>query len=63
MKKVLAVLLCIMLILSLSSCTKSAPDTSQGKTEEGYPLTVTDSLGREVVWKKLPKSLFPFLLP
>lgn len=56
MKKVLAVLLCIMLILSLSSCTKSAPDTSQGKTEEGYPLTVTDSLGREVVLEKAPQK-------
>ena len=57
MKKVLAVLLCITLILSLSSCTKSDSATNQSESEEGYPLTVTDSLGRKVVLERAPQKL------
>jgi len=57
MKKVLAILLCILLILSLSSCTKSDSATNQSESEEGYPLTVTDSLGRKVVLERAPQKL------
>ncbi|MDP3386590.1 MAG: helical backbone metal receptor, partial [Eubacteriales bacterium] len=67
MKKLIALILMIVLVFSIVGCrnkdpqTTTAPlETTEPTSSEGgvaYPLTVTDSAGRNITFEKMPERL------
>ena len=62
MKKLIALLLALTVILSFAACGKTAaPSQTTAATTEAveshYPITITDQAGREVVIEKEPQKL------
>ena len=58
MNRILALILVVTTLLSLSSCSKNAAEGSGNAVSETiYPITVTDQAGREVVIEKEPERI------
>lgn len=65
MKKIIAILLSAVLVMSMAACStskngtesSSSPETSSSQPQEAFPVTVTDQLGREVTIEKEPEKL------
>lgn len=58
MKKFLLYFLCLILVISLLGCANvSSPKVVEEKDTGGYPLQITDSVGREVTIEKQPQKI------
>lgn len=56
-KRVLTVLVTMVCLVLLSACGKTQVQTTPEKTENGYPMTLTDQAGREVTLNQKPEKL------
>jgi iron complex transport system substrate-binding protein len=64
MKKTLSIILIIVLIFSLAGCKKDNKSTetttneaSTESTNMGYPMTIVDSMGRNIIIESMPKRI------
>lgn len=58
MKKCIALLLTVVFVLSMAACAKApAENSADAEKSGGFPVTVTDQLGREVTIEKAPEKL------
>lgn len=57
-RKIMVSFFCIILAIGLLGCGRAeTPDAETEPLETGYPLTITDSLRREVILEKAPRKL------